>query len=111
MPEINGSGAYGYKMFTGRGSRDLKCWLDDAAETARSNEDLARRFVEQCRATRTILPGVTIIERLCADALVAAERRIEARIVERLDDAMRSRLDTLLTEDTGGSVTRFVWLR
>ena len=47
---------YGYKMFTGRGSRDLKAWLEDAAETSRSNDDLARRFVEQCRATRTILP-------------------------------------------------------
>jgi hypothetical protein len=102
---------YGYKMFTGRGSRDLKCWLDDVAETARSNDDLARRFVEQCRATRTILPGVTIIERLCADALVAAERRVEARIADRLDDAARNGLDALLTEDTGGSVTRFVWLR
>lgn len=54
---------------------------------------------------------VTIIERLCAEALKAAERRIEARIAERLDDAMRSRLDALLTEDAGGSVTRFVWLR
>ncbi len=67
--------------------------------------------VEKCRATRTILPGVTIIERLCADALVAAERRIESRIAERLDDAMSTRLDALLTEDAGGSVTRFVWLR
>ena len=102
---------YGYRMFSGRGARDLKGWLQDAAEGARSNDDLARRFVEQCRATRTILPGVTIIERLCAEALVAAERRIEARIAERLDDAMRSRLDALLTEDAGGSVTRFVWLR
>jgi len=102
---------YGYRMFSGRGARDLKGWLQDAAEGARSNDDLARRFVEQCRATRTILPGVTIIERLCADALVAAERRIESRIAERLDDAMRTRLDALLTEDTGGSVTRFVWLR
>lgn len=102
---------YGYRMFSGRGARDLKGWLQDVAETARSNDDLARRFVEQCRSTRTILPGVTIIERLCADALVAAERRIEARIAGRLDDAMKSRLDALLTEDAGGSVTRFVWLR
>jgi TnpA family transposase len=56
---------YGYKMFTGRGSRDLKVWLEDAAETARSNEDLARCFVQQCRATQTILPGITVFERLC----------------------------------------------
>ena len=102
---------YGYKMFTGRGARDLRAWLEDAAETARSNEDLARRFVEQCRASQSILPGITVIERLCADALVAAERRVDARIARRLDDDIRTRLDALLTEDTGGSVTRFVWLR
>ena len=71
---------YGYKMFTGRGARDLRAWLEDAAETARSNEDLARRFVEQCRASQSILPGITVIERLCADALVAAERRVDARV-------------------------------
>lgn len=102
---------YSYKMFTGRGSRDLKAWLERTAETARSNEDLARRFVEQCRATQTILPGITVIERLCADALVAAERRIDARIADRLDNEMCSRLDALLTEMADGSVTRFVWLR
>lgn len=102
---------YGYKMFTGRGSRELKVWLEVEAEIARSNEDLARRFVEQCRVTQTILPGVTVIERLCADALVAAERRIDARITARLDGAMRDRLDALLTEDGNGPVSRFVWLR
>jgi len=102
---------YGYKMFAGRGARDLKIWLEDAAETARSNEDLARRFVEQCRASQTVLPGITVVERLCAEALVAAERRVEARIAGRLDDDMRTRLDALLTENAGGSVTRFVWLR
>jgi hypothetical protein len=30
----------------------------------------------------TILPAASTIERLCADALVAAERRIETRIAE-----------------------------
>lgn len=86
---------YGFEMFTGRGSRDLKAWLEDAAETARSNKDLARSFVEYSRATRTILPGVTVIERLCADALVAAERRIDDRLGGRLDGATRDRLDAL----------------
>ena len=103
---------YDYKMFTGRGSRDLKVWIENEAETARSNEDFGRGgSVEQCRATQTILPGITVIERLCADALVAAERRIDARIADRLDDKTRSRLDALLTETADSSVTRFVWLR
>ena len=104
-------GVYGYKMFSGRGARDLKDWLERAAETARSNEDLARRFVEECRRTQTVLPGVSVIERLCADALVAAERRIEGRIVAHLDEATRDRLDDLLTEMVDGTVSRFIWLR
>jgi len=54
-------------MFSGGGARDLKAWLETEAEGARSNEDLARRLVEQCRTSHTILPGVTVIERLCAD--------------------------------------------
>lgn len=102
---------YGYKMFTGRGARDLKVWLGSEAEAALSNEDLARRFVAECRRTQTILPGVSVIERLCADALVAAERKIEARISERLDTAMRARLDAMLAETVEGGISRFIWLR
>ena len=100
---------YGFRMFSGRGSRDLKEWIQQEAETARSNEDLARRFVEQCRRTQTILPGISVIERLSADALVAAERRIESRIAAT--DRACERLDALLTEMADGNVSRFVWLR
>ena len=79
---------YGYKTFTGRGARDLRSGLS-AAEDARSNEDLAHRFIVRCRETSTILPAVSTIERLCADALVAAERRIETRIAENLTADVR----------------------
>ena len=117
--------SYGYRMFWGRCARDLKVWFENEAEAARSNEGLARRFVEECRRRRVILPGSSVLERLCADALVAAERRIETRIAAGLDDAMRVRLDRLLTtgclppaayhrlltEEVDGGVSRFVWLR
>ena len=89
--------SYGYRMFSGRCARDLKVWLENEAEAARSNEGLAQRFVEECRRRQVILPGLSVLERLCADALVAAERRIETRIAAGLDDAMRRRLDRLLT--------------
>ena len=102
---------YGYRMFTGRCARDLKIWLEIEAGAARSNEGLARRFVEECRRRQVILPGLPVLERLCADALVAAERRIETRIASGLDHAMRMRLDRLLTEEVDGGVSRFVWLR
>ena len=102
---------YGFKMFSGQGARSLKAWLECEAESSRSSEDLARRFVEECRRTHTILPGVSVIERLCADALVSAERRIESRIANRIDDGTKERLDALLTEIADGNVTRFIWLR
>lgn len=102
---------YGYKAFTGRGARDLKDWLDRQAELATSNEDIARRFVEECRRSLTILPALSTIERLCADALVAAEKRIETRIAGRLTDEMRVSIDTLLSEQVDERLSRFVWLR
>jgi len=102
---------YGYKMFSGRYARDFKEWLSREAEEARSSEDIVRRFVARCRETQTILPATTTIERLCADALVAAERRIETRIGRRIDGEMRKRMVALLTETMPGNISRLVWLR
>lgn len=102
---------YSYKMFSGQGARDLKAWLELEAELVRSNVDLAQRFVEQCRRTQIILPGVSVIERICADALVSAERRLDFRVVSRLSDRTKGQLDALLSDDVDGRVSRFVWLR
>ena len=102
---------YGYKMFSGRGARDLKAWLEEQAETAPSNRDLAQKFVEECRRAQTILPGVSVVERLCADALVSAERKIESQTVGQLSDETREQLDALLIEMVDGKVSRFIWLR
>lgn len=102
---------YGYRAFSGRGARDLKVWLDRQAELATSNEDIARRFVDECRRTQAILPAITTVERLCANALVAAERRIETRIANRLSEHLSEQLDDLLSEHVDGRLTRFVWLR
>ena len=102
---------YGFRSFSDHAARELGDRLREEAPLARSNEDLARRFVDACRQTRTILPTTTAIERLCADALVDAERRIEARIAERVPPGLRRGLENLLRETVDANVTRFVWLR
>ena len=94
-------------MFTGRCARDLKVWLGKEAEAARSNEGLARRFVEECRRRQVILPELSVLERLCA-AHSLPQRDAYRR---ELGDAMRMRLDRLLTEEADSGVSRFVWLR
>lgn len=104
---------YGYRTFPGQGApaRTFRDWLFAEAEQAHSNDDLARRFISRCRDTMTILPAITTIERLCADALVAAERGIEKRIASRLDLVACTRLDRLTTEMLPGAISRFIWLR
>ena len=88
----------------------MREWIAREAEAATSNEDLARRFVAECRRTRTILPGSSTIERLCADALVEAERRIEDLIAHRITPTLSENLAHLLEDTVDGRVTRFVWL-
>lgn len=51
---------YGFKMFSGHRARELNAWLAGEAEVATSNHDLARRLVEECRRTQTILPPTGI---------------------------------------------------
>ena len=103
--------AYGCEMFRGKRIKQMRAWLDQNAEGAQSSEALVRGFVEECRRREIILPGITVIERHCADALVAAERRIETRVAARLDSPMRARLDELLNEEMDKRTSRFVWLR
>jgi hypothetical protein len=102
---------YGFKTFTGRGAAEMRQWLLDQAFHSPSNLDLAERLIGRCRETQMILPGVSTIERLCAEMLVKAERRIDATIAARLDLKMRCRLDVLLDDMVTDQLTRFVWLR
>lgn len=98
-------------MFKGKRAKQMRAWLDREAEVAVNSESLVRGFVEECRRRRIILPNTATIERCCADALFAAERRIDARIAARLDSTMRMRLNGLLAEKVDGRTSRFVWLR
>ena len=83
-------------MFTGKRVKQMKAWLGNQAEAADSSEGLVRSFVEECRRRQIVRPGITTIERFCVEALVAAERRIVARVAGRLSSQMRNCLNGLL---------------
>ena len=52
---------YGFRSFSDHAAREIGDWLREEAPLARSNEDLARRFVDACRQTRTILPNTEVV--------------------------------------------------
>lgn len=101
---------YDYRPFETTDT-ELAKWIASAAEAARSNEALAHAIVAQMRHRRIIVPAPTTIERLCADALVAAEKRICQRIADRQSKKTRHDLLIQLDEVAERGVTRFVWLR
>ena len=102
---------YGYRPFEGRARHEISLWLAPAAEAATDNAGLAAGLLNEMRSRRIIVPGPATVERVCADALVQAERRVARRIVDRLARKARRRLDALLDEATEQGVSRFVWLR
>lgn len=106
---------YGYRPFEGMVREQFADWLVGAAIEARTKEGLVASALGEMRRRRVIVPASSTLERACADALVAAERRIARRIADRLSPDARSRLARLLSEhvEDGPSrtMTRFVWLR
>jgi TnpA family transposase len=101
---------FGYRSFQGCKSQLVPC-LEKLALDTHNNAELAGLFVQECRNRRIILPGITVIERLCAEARVSAEREIVERIASRLDQDMKSNLDKLLCETVDGRVTIHGWLK
>jgi len=72
---------------------------------------LAAQALETLRQRRIILPALPVIERVCAQALTRANRRIYRAFIDPLTEPYRRRLDALLTVKPDSQVTWLVWLR
>lgn len=59
---------YGFRVFQEADEQSFLNWLMQRAMETRNNVELAELLVQECRKRKTILPGITIIERLCAEA-------------------------------------------
>lgn len=90
---------------------EFTSWLKHAAIETRNGFEVAELFVQECRNCKIILPGITVIERLCADARVAAEREVIEIISSRLDAEMKGKLEKLLSDTVDGRLTIHGWLK
>ncbi|MEM8596921.1 MAG: DUF4158 domain-containing protein [Pseudomonadota bacterium] len=88
---------YGYRPFEGLVRRDIVDWFDLAAEDAQSNDGLAGHLLEELRRCKIIVPAPSTVERLCADALVFAERAIAGQVP-------RGHAPTILPDHSMGAV-------
>jgi TnpA family transposase len=72
---------------------------------------LASSVLDLLRYRQIILPPLDVIERICAEAITRANRRIYDALTEPLSDAHRHRLDDLLKRRDNGKTTWLAWLR
>jgi TnpA family transposase len=72
---------------------------------------LATDLVDGLRRKSILLPSADVIERICAEAITRANRRIYAAMTEPLSDLHRRQLDDLLKRRDNGTTTWLAWLR
>ncbi len=72
---------------------------------------LVNSVVETLHHKRIILPTLDVVERVCAEALTRANRRIYDTLTDPLSSSHRRRLDDLLKLRDNNKTTMLAWLR
>ena len=73
--------------------------------------ELAVTAIEFLRTRNVVVPRVEVVERLCAEALTLADRRVYAALSDPLTEAHRESLDGLFGLREGTKSTWLGWLR
>ncbi len=104
--------AYGFQSFTTLSHyRAAVHSLDELAWQTDKGIVLARELVEGLRRKSVLLPAVGVMERICAEAITRANRRIHAALTDTLTSVHRQRLDEFLKRKEGSKATWLAWLR
>lgn len=85
--------------------------LTDLAMQTDKGLILATRALEVLRQNHIILPALSVIERVCSQAIVRANRQIYRMLSQPLSEHQKRQLDELLKIKTGANITWLIWLR
>ena len=85
--------AFGFMPLSRPLRTTLQEWLLPIALTTTSGARLARVMLDECRRRRIIVPGISSVERMVAQALLDAERHVAEHLTRGLDARQRRLLD------------------
>ena len=97
---------FGFKPFTMRHYRSGVRSLEDIAWQTDKGIVLASALIEEYRRQKVLLPSLNNIERICAEAVTRANRRIYAALTGSLTDVHHVRLDALLRRTDNSNTAR-----
>ncbi len=102
---------FGFHSFTTSHQRQIIQWLTELAMQTDKGIVLINNLIEHLRRQSIILPALNAIERIGAEAITRANRRIYDTLGEPLSNVHRHRLDDLLKRRDTGTTTWPAWLR
>lgn len=85
--------------------------LGDLALQTDKGVVLATQAVVVLRQQQIIIPAMDVIDRICAEVITRANRRIYTLLTESLSTVHRTHLDELLKRREGSQTTWLAWLR
>ena len=89
----------------------MTAWLATEAMPIVDGRILLDRLLGELRTRRIVIPGISVVERMAAEAMLRAETDLVAAVADTLDTEMRQRLDTLVDDKVHDRQSRFSWLR
>ena len=102
---------FGFCDLTDATKAELKQWLAPIALKTTDGHAVLVALAEEMRRRRIIIPGVSVLERLAAEAMHTAEKIAVRLICEQVTDEQRTRMDALLTGKTHRQQSELSWLR
>jgi hypothetical protein len=90
--------------------RCIEDWLTSEAATIIDGRALLGRLLDEMRARRIVIPGVSVVERMAAEA-IKGETDLVTAIDGGLGAEMRQRLDALIDDKVHDGQSRLSWLR
>jgi len=102
---------FGFQPFTVKDYRLSIEQLQNLAEQTDKGIVLAASIIESLRRQNVLLPSVMVLERICAEAITRANRRIYAALTDPLSKTHQQGLEELLRRKDGGTITWLAWLR
>ena len=102
---------FGFTTLSRPERASLQAWLLPVALTTTGGAELARRLGAEFRRRRIVIPGVSALERMTGQAMLDAERRVEAILAGTLSAPTRTALDELLRVAPGRTISTLAWVR
>ncbi len=102
---------FGFSDLADARKAELKQWLAPIALKTADGHAVLVALAEEMRRRRIIIPGISVAERMAAEAMHAADKTAVRLICERVPAEARTRMDALLTEKAHRQQSELSWLR